>query len=229
MGAGRKPLRAAPERRVAIGAPARAAQGAAEGRAAFPENSRARLAPRGAARVNSSPRSRPWGDACARFASTRRAGRRSCKIEEVDLRPAGQGRGPGSPSRDRGQFPRHLSSHRLLPDAPAADPGRRRRGRGRRGRRGRQGLQARRPGRLCRTARRLRRGAQHRRAASSSSCRAGSTLRHRGRDDAQGPHRAISAAPDLQGEGGRLRSSFMPRPAASGRSSASGAGRSARR
>ena len=59
---------------------------------------------------------------CA-FASIETGGPEVLKIEEVDLSPAGQGRGEKLPSRDRGQLPRHLPPHRLLPDAPAPDPG----------------------------------------------------------------------------------------------------------
>ena len=116
---------------------------------------------------------------------------------------AGQGRGPASPPRDRGQLYRHLSSHRLLSrSGPALHAGQRGRGRGRRGRAGRQGLQARRPGRLCRLARLLRRGAQHRDAVPRQAA-ARHFLRHGRRDDAEGAHGAVSFAPDLSGQGGR--------------------------
>ncbi len=129
-------------------------------------------------------------------------------VEEVDLPPAGQGRGPDSPSRDRRQFPRHLPSHRLLPDAPAAHPGRGGRGRG-----------SSRSARASRTSSPAigsptpdRPAATPRSATSPRSFLVklprGDRRRHRRGDDAQGPHRAISPAPDLQGEGRRL----DPRP-----------------
>ena len=57
----------------------------------------------------------------------------------------------------------------------------------------------------------------------------GDFVRNRRCDDAEGPHRAVSLAPDLSRQGGRLRSSSMRRRAASATFSASGAGRSARK
>ena len=151
------------------------------------------------------------------------------QLEDVELAAARPRRGAAAPSRHRRQFPRHLFplwplSSPSLPFTPGSEGAGEVVAVGD----GVEGFQARRPGRLCHAARLLRRSAQRRRQAISSSCPRAISLREARGDDAQGPDRAISAAPDLQGRSRATRSSSMPRRAASGRSCANGASISAR-
>ena len=99
-------------------------------------------------------------------------------------------------------LPRHLPSHRALPEPPSAHARLRRRGRGERAWRRRRGVQGRRPRRLCHDARLLR-GAAQRRSQATRQAAGERQLRAGGGDDAERADRAIPSAPDLSGAEGR--------------------------
>ena len=119
-----------------------------------------------------------------------------------DDRRAGAGRGAGEARGDRDQLRRRLQSHRPLQD-PAALYARRRgcRHRGLRWPR-HHACETRRPGRLFRAARLLRRGAHPAGRPADQDTRRDRLQDRRG-DDAEGADGAVSPAPDLPGEEGR--------------------------